>query len=121
MLKRRDREACFCPATPAPDARSITALAVATVKLCKVAAPKESQPAACGRCACEAEAGFGSFGSSILKSLTVLTTSISRWTWQVVAGVEDEDKNWTLVFLAPSPNSMTNTISSEQKRRSLQI
>ena len=73
MLRERDREACFCPATPALDARSITALAVATVKLCKVAAPKESQPAATSQERGPHAAGCDSFGAATLQSLTVAT------------------------------------------------
>ena len=61
------------------------------VKLFNIEEPKESQPAACGRCACEAEAGCDSFGSSTWKSLTAVTTSI-QMDLPVVAGVEDEDQ-----------------------------
>ena len=64
-------------------------MAVATVKLCKVAAPKESQPAACGRRAREAIAGCDSFGSLIMKSLTAVTTP-SQADLAFVAGVEVE-------------------------------
>ena len=56
-----------------PNVRSIRIAAVASVKLFKVEALKESQPAACGRRPCEAAAACDSFSSSTLKSLTAAT------------------------------------------------